>query len=329
MNKAMIVYSRRREHHRAVVDLPGDIPHEIVSRGLFLDVGINESGDRQTYHAKPRSILGHLFPCAPSSVRFFGLARRSRTLNRFMASAVRPSASIAAASAALPTASSMRGLSVFVNGERTYSAASSPFRGGRPIPTRTRVNAPRSQMIDNRTETVVASVSAAVLDLDPARFEIEIVVDDDQGVRGEPMPAEETADFFPAQVHEALGLHDKNRPDGPLGPVRSRREPPGRDERPDRSARKTYPGAFAKRSATRNPTLCRVSSYRAPGFPRPTTTLKSPPYFPFSLAGAAPASGAAPSSLTFPTTSGSFISGPGPAVSSSVSLASEIGGTTL
>ena len=74
-----------------------------------------------------------------------------------------------------------------------------PFRGGRPHPDANPRERPRSQMIDNRTETVVASVSAAVLDLDPARFEIEIVVDDDQGVRGEPggMPAEETADFFP------------------------------------------------------------------------------------------------------------------------------------
>ena len=63
---------------------------------------------------------------------------------------------------------------------------------------------------------------------------------------------------------------------------------PAATSAPDRSARKTYPAAFAKRSTTRNPTLCRVSSYRAPGFPRPTTTLKGPSLLSFLLGGAAP-----------------------------------------
>jgi hypothetical protein len=113
-------------------------------------------------------------------------------------------------------------------------------------------------------QAVVASVAAALLELDLTRQQIEFVVRDQHLVRGDLEKARQRGHRLARQVHVGLRLQ---QPDGPLRRVRARHQTVIRPVGLQVTFRRR-----ARSSMYQNPALWRVSSYSGPGLPRPTNS---------------------------------------------------------
>src|SRR6266581_2791025 len=72
-----------------------------------------------------------------------------------------------------------------------------------------------AELLHEGAEAVVAGVAAPLLELDPPERDIDVVVDNDQVLEGEPVEVERRVDGAARQVHERLGLEEEQ----PLAPV--------------------------------------------------------------------------------------------------------------